>query len=173
MNDTITLNKPTLDLMKFIDECKALGFKNNDSLESMCFDEAEVWFATYDNKNIVGLSGMHKFKDGWRALFRGAQLYPIPGGLSKNHMNCWMFYYHLPFVIDFVHPSPIYITTNIDNDASGYMTRLDKLYHILQQKGIVDHISTEHLRGVNQNIWRLNVNVYEEVRSNADNRILR
>ena len=45
MNDTITLNKPTLDLMKFIDECKALGFKNNDSLESMCFDEAEVWFA--------------------------------------------------------------------------------------------------------------------------------
>ena len=79
----------------------------------------------------------------------------------------------MPFVIDFVHPSPIYITTNIDNDASGYMTRLDKLYHILQQKGIVDHISTEHLRGVNQNIWRLNVNVYEEVRSNADNRILR
>ena len=172
MINTIILRSPTDDLMDFIEKCKQLGYKNNLSLEVMKFDEASVWFATYHNNKIVGISGLHKFRDGWRALFRGAQLYPMPGGLSKNHMNCWMFYYHLPFVIDLVQGDPIYITTNTENDASGYMTRLDKLYHILAKKEIVDHISNEHLRGVNQNIWKLNVDVYTKVRTNANHRLL-
>lgn len=172
MIDTIILRNPNDDLIDFIEKCKKLNYKNNNSLESMKFYESKVWFATYHNNKIVGISGLHKFRDGWRALFRGAQLYSIPGGLSKNHMNCWMFYYHLPFVIDLVQGDPIYITTNTQNDASGHMTKIDKLYHLLAKNKIVNHISNEHLRGVNQNIWQLNVEVYEEARVNANSRIL-
>ena len=158
----------SLELIEFINECKILGFKNNDSLEAMRFHETNenngIWFATYVNDKIVGISGLHGFKDGYRALYRGAQLYSRPGGLSRNHMNCWMFYYHLPDVIDLVNGEPIYITTNTDNDASGSMLRLNKLYYILEKNGIVDLISNEEVFGVNQNIWKLNKQRYLEVR---------
>lgn len=168
MINTYTISKPTNELLDFIEECKKLGFKNNDSLEAMrfewCLEDGGAWFVTAENNKIVGLSGLHKFRDGWRALFRGAQLYSIPGGLSKNHMNCWMFYYHLPIVIDLVGEDPIYITTNVDNDASGYMTRLNKLYFILNKKEIVDHIEECQLNGVKQNIWKLNKETYLKIR---------
>ena len=110
---------------------------------------------------------MHPFRDGWRALYRGAQLYSIPGGLSRNHMNCWMFKYHLPLVIDFAGDDPIYITTNTENDASGSMLRLNKLYHILEENGIVDHVSYEEVFGVKQNIWKLNNDAYLKARGDV------
>ena len=78
-------------------------------------------------------------------------------------MNCWMFYYHLPIVI-YSTDDPIYITTNINNDASGKMGRLNKLYYILERNGLVDLVSTEEVFGVDQNIWLLNVDRYLEVR---------
>lgn len=155
-------------LLEFIRECKKLKFKNNDSFDSMNFFETikngGAWFTTSVDNKIVGLSGLHKFKNGYRALYRGAQLYSRPGGLSRNHMNCWMFYYHLPMVIDLVNGAPIYITTNTDNDASGSMLRLNKLYYILEKNRIVEHISNEKVYGVNQNIWKLNAERYFEVR---------
>lgn len=155
-------------LIEFINECDKLGFKNNNSLEAMRFEETienrGIWFATYVDDKIVGISGLHGFKDGYRALYRGAQLYSRPGGLSRNHMNCWMFYYHLPIVIDLVNGEPIYITTNTDNDASGSMLRLNKLYYILEKNGLVEHVSNEEVFGVNQNIWKLNNKKYLEAR---------
>lgn len=167
MIKTQRLTTVTYELKAFIEECKERGFKNNDSLDSMkwqrTLDQGGAWFATYDGSHIVGLSGVHPFRDGYRALFRGCQLYSIPGGLTKNHMNCWMFKYHLPYVI-YSTDKPIYITTNTVNDASGSMVRLDRLYKILERRGIVDHVSKEMLNGVEQNIWKLNVDTYLEVR---------
>lgn len=168
MVDTHILSDVTYELKAFIAECKDLGFKNNDSLNAMNFyqtlNDGGTWFATYDDKRMVGISGLHKFRDGWRALYRGCQLYSIPGGLSKNHMNCWMFKYHLPIVIDLVGDDPIYITTNIENDASGYMKRLNKLYFYLAKKGIVDHIEEAEVFQVQQNVWKLNKEIYLKVR---------
>tara|TARA_B110000503_G_scaffold137589_1_gene222069 strand:- start:1898 stop:2407 length:510 start_codon:yes stop_codon:yes gene_type:complete len=155
------------ELSAFIEECGKLGYKNNSSLDAMNFqktlDEGGAWFATYVDDKIVGLSGVHKFRDGYRALYRGCQLYSRSGGLSKNHMNCWMFYYHLPLAI-YCTNGPIYITTNTSNDASGKMLRLDKLYHILAKKTIVKHVSTEELFGVEQNIWLLHEENYIKAR---------
>tara|TARA_B110000971_G_scaffold143693_1_gene146827 strand:- start:662 stop:892 length:231 start_codon:yes stop_codon:yes gene_type:complete len=74
-----------------------------------------------------------------------------------------MFYYHLPLVIEST-TEPIYITTNTENDASGSMLRLNKLYYILEKRGIVDHISEEELFGVEQNVWRLNKEAYLNAR---------
>ena len=170
MTETKILYQVTPELVTFIKECDKLGFKNNNSLDTMkfdwCLDMHGAWFATFDNNKIVGISGAHPFRDGYRALFRGAQLYSRPGGLSKNHMNCWMFYYHLPMVIDAC-INPIYVTTNIDNDASGKMLKLNKLYYILSKKGFFDLISTEEIYGVQQNIWKLNKEYYMDVRSRS------
>lgn len=164
---TNQLHEATPQLLTFIEECDKLGYKNNNSLEVMNFqktlDDGGVWFETSVDDKIVGISGVHQFRDGVRALYRGCQLYSRPKGLSKNHMNCWMFYYHLPKVI-YATNDPIYITTNINNDASGKMGRLNKLYYILERNGLVDLVSTEEVFGVDQNIWLLNADRYFEVR---------
>lgn len=161
---TTELTEVTDDLLVFIQRCGELGYNNNNTLDSMkfyqCLEENGTWYATYHNNNIIGISGVHRFLDGVRALFRGAQLYSIPGGLTKNHMNCWMFRYHLPLVIE-RHPDvPIFITTNTENDASGKMLRLNKLYHILEKKNIVNYQGEHFIRGVYQNLWELNNEVY-------------
>ena len=44
------------------------------------------------------------------------------------------------------------------------MLRLNKLYYILEKRGIVDHISEEELFGVEQNVWRLNKETYLNAR---------
>jgi hypothetical protein len=168
VSDTQILNTANYELLAFIDACKELGYKNNDSLESMryewCKKSGGTWFATYDDKKIVGVSGVHPWIDGVRALFRGAQLYSIPGGLSKFHMNCWMFRYHLPLVIDMYKDKPIYITTNTETDASGKMLKLNKLYFYLEKWGMVEHNGEQEIMGVMQNVWKLNKQRYLEVR---------
>lgn len=167
MIKTLQLHEVTSDLKDFINECDARGYKNNNSLKELRWDwvlEEGQWFVTYHNNKIVGMSGVHPFKDGVRALYRGAQFYSMPGGLSKNHFNCWMFYYHLPIVINLYPNVPIYITTNTDRDRSGKMLRLNKLYYILEKKGIVSLASTEKVFNAMQNVWKLNPERYFELR---------
>ena len=79
-------------------------------------------------------------------------------------MNCWMWYYHLPMVIMMYPDKPIYITTNIDNDASGKMLRLNKLYYHLEKKGFVTLESTEKVFNAMQNVWKLDVDRYLDLR---------
>lgn len=168
MIKTVTLDSATPELMEFIDRCAELGFKNNTSLDAMkfdwCLETGGSWFATFDGDRIAGVSGVHPFMDGWRALFRGCQLYSIPGGLSKNHMNCWMFKYHLPYVIDMYWHKPIFVTTNTETDASGKMLKLNKLYYHLSRKGFFDHLGEHTVFKVQQNVWQLNIDYYEQVR---------
>jgi hypothetical protein len=162
--ETRIISKPTLQLLEFINECDRMNYNNNNSLESMKFNNTlrigGNWFATFHNTKIVGISGVHPFLNGIRALFRGCQLYSIPGGLSKNHMNCWMFRYHLPIVINMYSNKPIYITTNTETDHSGKMLKLNKLYHILAKKQIVEHLGCQKVFDTEQNIWKLNIKEY-------------
>ena len=164
MIETNLLQYPNLKLMNFIDECKKLGYKNNDSLHSMnfywCLKNNGMWFETSVDKRIVGISGVHPFKDGYRALYRGCQLFSRSNGLTKNHLNCWMFYYHLPYVINASSDYNIYITTNTHNDVSGYMKKLNKVYFILEKNKIVSYVGCEMLNNTQQNIWLLNKDNY-------------
>lgn len=153
----------------FIKKCNDLNYKNNNSLKSMkfqwCLNTGGAWHTTVDNDgNIISLSGIHPFKDGYRALFRGVQLYPRNVGLSKYHMQSHCFYYQLPYQIKFANESPVYITTNTINDASGKMTRIDNTFRHLQRVGLVDYISSEEVSGALQNVWKLNVEKYNAVR---------
>lgn len=163
----ITYDTP--ELHAFIEKCNTLNYKNNNSLKSMkfqwCLDNGGAWYTTVDNDgNIISLSGIHPFRDGYRSLFRGVQLYPRDVGLNKYHMQSHCFYYQLPYQIEFANGSPVYITTNVTNDASGKMTRIDKTFHHLQRVGLVDYIVQEEIFNTLQNVWELNVEKYNAVR---------
>lgn len=166
---TNIITHDTPELQAFIEKCNGLNYKNNNSLKAMkfqwCLDSGGAWYATVDdNSEIISLSGIHPFKDGYRALFRGVQLYPRDAGLNKYHMQSHCFYDQLPYQIKFANGSPIYITTNITNDASGKMTRIDKTFRHLQRVGLVDHITQEGIFNTLQNVWKLNVGKYNAVR---------
>lgn len=155
------------DVITFMSECYRRGYMNNKSLIAMKWEwclENGAWFATYKDDSIISVSGIHSFKDGYRALFRGAQLESRPAGLNKYHMTSYCFAEQLPLQINFASRAPIYITTNIENDASGKMNKIDKLFHILEKQNIVGHESTEDVFYTKQNVWRLNVEKYNSIR---------
>lgn len=156
------------EVWQFANECYSKGYMNNASLKAMkfewCIQQGGAWYATYDKDNIISISGIHPFKDGYRALFRGAQLQPRSIGINKYHMQSYCFYDQLPLQIKFANSNPVYITTNVENDASGKMTRIDKTFHHLAKFGVVDHIAQEEIFYTLQNVWQLNVKRYNEVR---------
>ena len=157
------------DLMQFILECDKLGYTNNNSLKAMKFDwciNNGAWFATFKNNKIISVSGIHSFKDGYRVMFRGAQLSARKIGINKHHMQSYCFYSQLPLQIEYAGTSPIYITTNVKNDASGKMTRIDKTFKLLEKTGLVKYVGCEEVFYTLQNIWQLNVDRYHEVRKN-------
>jgi hypothetical protein len=155
-------------LEEFINQCDLLGFKNNSSLKAMkfdwCLDNIGAWYATYEDNKIISVSGIHSYEDGYRALFRGVQLKSRNVGLNRYHMQSYCFAEQLPLQIEFASGKPIYITTNVDNDASGKMNRIDKLFHTLAKYKIVDFVEQKELFYVDQNIWKLNVAEYNNVR---------
>lgn len=156
------------DVLTFANKCNSKGFMNNNSLATMKWDwclENGTWFATYKDKTIISISGIHTFKDGYRALFRGAQLESKPVGLNRYHMQSYCFADQLPLQIKYANGSPIYITTNVENDASGKMTRIDKLFHHLQKECIVEHVCKEEVFYTLQNVWKLDAERYNEIRS--------
>jgi len=173
--ETKIINSVTPELEQFTKDCEASGYHNNSSIKAMKFDwciaEGGAWFATYDNNKIICVTGIHPWLNGWRALFRGAQIQARPG-LSKHHMSSYGFHSHLPLQIAWVkererYPEnlAIYITTNTETDNSGKMLRINKTFNLLQRVGLVDNLGRAEAYGVTQNVWLLNVDKYTEIRS--------
>ena len=156
---------------KFLDVCTQKEFKNNTSLEvikwSWCKKEGS-WWGTFNNKQLIALSGMHPFKDGYRALFRGAQIETRPmKGLNRYQFQSWGFYAHLPLQIEWARwqgKENIYITTNVENDASGRMNRIHKSFTALQKAGVVDYLGDEEIFYTLQSVWKVNIDRYFDVR---------
>jgi hypothetical protein len=166
--NTYQLDKVTTELLSFIDECDDLNYTNNSSLKALkfewCLNTGGMWYATADQNKIISLSGIHPFKDGYRVLFRGAQLYPRPIGINRYHLQSHCWYYQLPLQLEFAKAKPVYITTNIENDASGKMTRIDKTFHHLAKSKIVSHVTAEEVFYTLQNVWLLNKENYNAIR---------
>jgi hypothetical protein len=128
--------------------------------------ENGAWFATYKDNNIISITGVHKFKDGYRALFRGAQLETRPvAGLNRYQMQSYGMCDHLPLQIEFANGLPVYITTNITNDESGRMNRIHKSFSVMAKSGMLTHVGDEEVFYVQQSIWQVNVDRYFEIRS--------
>lgn len=167
---TKELTHASEELLQFISQCESLNYKNNDSLVSMkfywCLAEGGMWHATTDDTGkIFSVSGIHPFKDGYRALFRGAQLEPRPvKGLNRNMMQSWGMYDQMPLQISYANGKPIYITTNVNHDASGRMNRIHNSCKTMAKSGMLDYIGDEELFNTQQSIWQVNVDTYSIIR---------
>lgn len=166
-------------LYRFLQQCGEHGYKNNDTLESLkfdwCIDIGGAWFATYKDNEIISLSGIHPWANGWRALFRGVQIEARPIGLNRHHMQSYCFYSQLPLQMKFAFGNTIdisndfvYITTNTETDASGKMTRINKTFYHLERLGLVKNLGEHEIYNVNQNTWILNIDTYNEIRNRYD-----
>jgi len=163
-------------LETFCQEAEELGYNNNSSLKAMkydwCKDYGEYFCAIEDDK-IVSVSGCHPLPEvnakAWRVMFRGAQLpgYNNSYGLSKYHMNAITFRDILPAQIEFCGTDELYITTNIEHDASGKMNKIHRLFKNLSKLGIVDCYQEQMtLYYTEQSVWKLNIDEYNKRRNN-------
>ena len=166
-------------LKNFCEECKKLGWENNESFESIKLDKMKMpygqFFVGVIDEKIVTFAGVHQFKEinnkAWRCLFRGAQLPGYTPSTNTNIFKSWihlgyLLYYQIKFIQDLDNNSEFYITTNIDNKKAGVSSRLDKiLMPKIEKQGIWNHYSQMALYGVDQNIWKINVSRYMELRS--------
>lgn len=171
MTSTIQLFSLTPMLADFMDKCDKLGYTNNNSLTAMKFDWCREndgsWWATVKDNKIVSVSGVHQFLDGYRALYRGAQIETRPfTGLNKYQMQNYAFVDHLPKQIEWADGKPVYITTSPhnDKDRSGKMSRVHRSAEVLAKQGVFVYIKDDTLFNVPQAVWQVNVEKYNEIR---------
>lgn len=178
--ETKRIFSPDDSLFEFMNECEKLGYANNTSLKALKFDWIEEtggsWWGTYDSNRLIAISAIHPFLDGWRALHRGAQIQLRPfNGLNKYQKQNYGIYDHLHMQIQWSgmfkdydnEPKPIYITTSIESadDRSGKMNRIHRSASILAAQGMFEHVLDDIIYGVNQSIWKVNVDRYYEIRN--------
>lgn len=165
----LQINPPISDIRIFCESCSHLGYNNNSSLKAMkydwCLDNGGAWWGYYRQNKLVSIAGSHPFKDGFRFLFRGAQLVTASSYLSKKHLTSIPWAIIMPEQISWAsgvltEETPAYITTNISHDESGKMNRTHQVLQLLKKQHIVEYIKDEEIYGVIQSIWRLNIGEY-------------
>ena len=158
----------------FCNKCKKLNYTNNQSLESIKYNQLHgeygAWVGSFIHGELMALSGVHRLFDGVRVHFRGATLPPYAAqGLGKNVVKQMFHYrYHLPFQIMWgynnIKDCKFYITTNVKN--TGHLDRMDKIILPLSEnQGIVDYVGQDEIFYTLQNIWKVNVENYFNVLS--------
>lgn len=159
----------------FCRECSLLGYKNNESLESMKFNFA-TFFAALDNEKIISLAGVHPLpevnKNAWRCLFRGAQL---PGYTPQWSMNIFksgiqfsqLLYRQIQYVKKINDKSEFYISTNLNSNTGAKSHRMNSVIMPRISKLGVWSLHTENmmLYHVPQNLWKLDVSKYLHLRN--------
>ena len=96
MVKTKQIIKSTKELEIFLDICKQKNYTNNSNLEALkfewCLDQGGTWFVTEKDNRILAISGIHPFMDGYRALYRGAQIEVRPyNKLNKYQLQNYAF----------------------------------------------------------------------------------
>ena len=160
----------------FCKEAEKLGYTNNATLcdwgmrYEWCKAQGEYFCVIADDK-IISVAGCHRLPEvsdkAWRVMFRGAQLpgYNKEFGLSKYHMSAITWREILPFQIEFCDTDELYITTNIEHDASGKMNRTHRLFRYLAKVGMVEHYKDIELWYTEQSVWKLNIDEYTHRRA--------
>jgi hypothetical protein len=158
---------PKLEI--FCKEAGDLGYNNNSSLKAMkyewCKEQGEYFCAIEDDK-IISVAGCHPLPEindkAWRVMFRGAQLpgYNKSFGLNKYHMSAITWREILPAQIEFCDTDELYITTNIEHDASGKMNRTHRLFKNLHKLEMVNYQGRVFLYQTEQSVWKLNIDEY-------------
>lgn len=166
MEETRLITDPT-ELIEFIVNCKELGYNNNSSLLAMKFnwviENNGIWTGTFKEDRLISVSAIHPFENGWRALFRGAQI-EARNVLSKYHFSSHCFYNQLPVQLQYAKSDPVFITTNVDHDASGKMKKINKVFYYLEKQNLLTHVDQKIIFTKLQNLWLVNRDQYLNVR---------
>lgn len=161
---------------EFCNSCKALGYVNNASIEAMKLDKEDCYFFLgLDNDKIFTLAGVHKLPEvddrAWRCLFRGAQL---PGYTPQWSMDIFksgihfsqLLYRQINHILDLDPLAEFYISTNTSSDTGAKSSRLNSIMMPrIAKMGVWDlHLENFMLYNVPQNLWKINVDRYMELR---------
>jgi hypothetical protein len=148
-------------------ECTKRGFNNNISVEAMRFDwvleQGGRWWASMENGKIIAISGTHPhFLDGWRIMFRGAQLTSrknIEWSPSFSHIHMW--YDHALHQIDYVESNggkdiPCYCSSDSQSSSdSSTSARYYKNFKLAAEIGIIENLGHKKIYNELQNVWRI------------------
>jgi len=160
----------TPELEQFCKDCSVQGYHNNSSTQAMkfdwCIEQGGTWWVTKNNMGkILAVSGIHPFMDGFRALFRGAQIESRQHKtLNKYKLQDYTFSEHLYEQIQWANSNKIYVTTNVSNDASGKMNRVHRSAKVLEKQGVFKYMYDKEIYYVNQSIWKVNIDRYNEIK---------
>lgn len=161
---------------EFCNSCKALGYVNNASIEAMKLDKEDCYFFLgLDNDKIFTLAGVHKLPEvddrAWRCLFRGAQL---PGYTPQWSMDIFksgihfsqLLYRQINHILDLDPLAEFYISTNISSVTGAKSSRLNSIMMPrIAKMGVWNlHLENFMLYNVPQNLWKINVDRYMELR---------
>lgn len=168
----ITVKEYTTDQQQKLEEfcsiAKTHGLKNNESLVAMKIDSVKYWVGYYEDK-IIAVNGIERYDDvTWRVAVRQATLpthHNLLGFKRDFGANSIMFRYVQRAGVEYAHNkggTNLIVSTNLNNEAGPWMTRVDKHVQRFCDLGIFTYVETKELNYVMQNIYKLNYDRYIE-----------
>lgn len=166
------LDPSSMPVADFFSQCRELGYTNNISRNSIKFDwvvnerRGRFWTLALADR-IIAMAGCHWFPEvherAYRIQFRGCEL---PGmdpkkSLSKGQFNSCTFRELIPYQIRWIQSLgdyEMFLTTNHDNKNHRTM-------QLMARQGYLTHFRSGPLFGVEQTIWKFNLEKYLAVRA--------
>jgi len=167
----VTQDFTKYNLDKFMIKCDELGYKNNSSRKAMRMDWVRENFGDFwafvKDEDIISISGCHPFPgmdDTYRIGYRAVQL---PGedpftGLSKYGYNSIPIRVLLQYQIRFcqkIGVNDFILTTNSKSTGHLYMSHMMQV-RINKCTNLSEYLGEQNLFGVQQSLWKYNVNEY-------------
>lgn len=170
MKLNVTIIDDDYDLTHFYSQCKLHGFVNNTSDERIrrhfVRDRFGCLFGLEKQGQLIACAGCHELpevsENAFRIQFRGCELpgTDVKKSLAKSHFNSSTFRELIPYQIEWCGhfgSNELYLTTNLDNKNHRAM-------QLIAQQGYLRLHETKMLFGVEQAIWRFNIEKYIEER---------
>lgn len=146
--------------------CRLEGFINNSSRNRMNFElvaelDGNYWGLEKEGE-LIATAGCLRFPEvsanAWRIQYRGCEMpgSDIKKGLSRSHFNSSTFRELIPYQLEWIaqyNSDKLYLTTNLDNKNHRAM-------QLIAKQGFLSLHSEEMLFGVEQAIWRFNIDKY-------------
>ena len=155
-------------LKEFCETAKEHGLKNNSSFEAMKIQSIKYWVGYHENK-IIAVSGIEECSGlECRTFVRAATLPPYHNvlGFGRDFASGSVIVRYVARKgIEYAHENGyalLFVSTNLNNNTSPWMTRNDKHAKRLCDLGVCTYIQTKELNHVMQNIYRLNYDRYIE-----------
>jgi hypothetical protein len=166
-------------LQQFCNECKTLGYVNNESFAAIKLDKMVMPYGQFliglEDGKIFTIAGVHRLPEvnnhAWRCLFRGAQL---PGYTPAWSLDIFksgihfsqLLYMQIKLVQEIDPNAEFYVSTNVDSNIGAKSSRMnDVMMPRIAKRGIWNlELENFMLYNVPQNLWKVNVANYMEAR---------